>query len=232
MPGYFIIDLDVDDDSVLADYERAASEHVVAAGGRFLVRGGRVVPLAGGWRPKRLVIEVSPDQQAVKDYYDSDVNKELSRTRLAGTGGVPTRAIAAVGLDDVPAPGTLARASRADVDGSAYLMVDIATQDGSTPTAFERAAPPVWEDAGGRVLVQGGQSTALEGDWRPTRLLLVEFPDLRTAEQAFRSVSSDTGVAPSVRALAVQGLASAANTAAGTMPEEVGTDGAGGVLWN
>jgi len=193
--------------------------------------GGRVVPLVGRWEPKRLVIEVSPDQQAVEDYYHSDANKKLSRARLAGTRGVPTRAIAVVGVDDVPAPGTLARET-GDGRESAYLMVDVAAQDGSRPTEFERAASPVLEHAGGRVLVQGGRSTALEGAWRPTRLLLVEFPDLRTAEQAFRSVCSVTGAAPPVRALTVQGLASAANTAPGAMPKEVGTDGAGGVLWD
>lgn len=226
MPGYFIIDLDVEDDSVLADYERAASHHVVEAGGRFLVRQARVVPLAGGWQPRRLVIEISPDQQAVQDYYHSDANKELGRTRLAGTGGVPTKTIAAVGIEGVPAPGTLAGGAG---HGSAYLMVDLSALDGSQATQMQQAAVPVLEGAGGQVLIMGGESIALEGTWRPTRLLLVEFPDLSTAQQAFASAYPDSG---QVRALAVQGLASAASTGPGTMPQEVGTDAAGGVLWD
>lgn len=36
MPAYFIIELEVADPSKLVEYERATTEHVVEAGGRFI----------------------------------------------------------------------------------------------------------------------------------------------------------------------------------------------------
>lgn len=99
MTAYFVIELDVEDGPSLAEYERAVTEHVVAAGGRFLVRGNEFRPIEGGWHPKRLIIIEFPDLDAVERYYHSEPNQTLKRTRLAGTAGKPARAIAIQGVD-------------------------------------------------------------------------------------------------------------------------------------
>lgn len=98
MPGYFVIELDVTDGGALADYERQVTEHVLAAGGRFIVRGNNYVPIEGGWHPKRLVIVEFPDVEAIVRYYHSEPNQRLKRTRITGTGGAPAKAIAIEGL--------------------------------------------------------------------------------------------------------------------------------------
>jgi uncharacterized protein (DUF1330 family) len=114
MPAYFVIELDVEDGPSLDEYEREVTKHVVAAGGRFLVRGNQYRPIEGDWQPKRLVIVEFPDIDAIERYYRSDANQTLKRKRLAGTAGKPAKAIAIQGLD------------RGDDQGSApqYVGVD------------------------------------------------------------------------------------------------------------
>ncbi|MES2529863.1 MAG: DUF1330 domain-containing protein [Pseudomonadota bacterium] len=98
MTAYFVIELDVEDGPSLAEYEREVTEHVVAAGGRFLVRGNDYRPIEGDWHPKRIIIIEFPDVEAVERYYHSEPNQTLKRKRLAGTAGKPARAIAIQGI--------------------------------------------------------------------------------------------------------------------------------------
>lgn len=99
MPAYFVIELDVEDGPSLAEYEREVGEHVVAAGGRFLVRGNDYKQIEGGWAPKRLIIVEFPSVEAIERYYHSEPNQRLKRKRLAGTAGKPAKAIAIQGLE-------------------------------------------------------------------------------------------------------------------------------------
>ena len=99
MTAYFVIELDVEDGPSLAEYEREVGEHVVAAGGRFLVRGNDYRQIEGGWAPKRLIIVEFPSIEAIERYYHSEPNQRLKRKRLAGTAGKPAKAIAIQGLD-------------------------------------------------------------------------------------------------------------------------------------
>lgn len=63
----------------------------------------------------------------------------------------------------------------------AYVVVEVEVRD---PVAYERykhLAPPSIAAHGGKYIVRGAPAEALEGDWRPPRLVILEFP---TAEQA------------------------------------------------
>ncbi len=70
---------------------------------------------------------------------------------------------------------------------SVYVLVQIEITD---PVAYERyktlAAPSIGQ-YGGRYVVRGGTTTALEGNWDPGRLVMLEFP---TAERAQAWVDS------------------------------------------
>lgn len=99
MSAYFVIELDVEDGPSIAEYERQVTEHIVAAGGRFLVRGNNYVPIEGGWTPKRLIIIEFPDIEAIQAYYNSDFNQQSKRKRMDGTGGKQSRAIAIAGVE-------------------------------------------------------------------------------------------------------------------------------------
>lgn len=109
MTAYFVIELDVEDGPSLAEYEREVTEHVVAAGGRFLVRGNDYRPIEGGWEPKRLIIIEFSDIEAVERYYHSEPNQTLKRKRLAGTAGKPARAIAIQGIAQSATTGAAAQ---------------------------------------------------------------------------------------------------------------------------
>jgi uncharacterized protein (DUF1330 family) len=63
----------------------------------------------------------------------------------------------------------------------AYVVVQIAIQDAATYERYKELAPPSIATYGGRYLVRGGATEALEGSWRPRRLVILEFP---SAEQA------------------------------------------------
>jgi uncharacterized protein (DUF1330 family) len=63
----------------------------------------------------------------------------------------------------------------------AYLVLDVAVQDSKAYEKYKELAPVAISAFGGRYLVRGGRTDTLEGDWRPSRLVILEFP---TAEQA------------------------------------------------
>lgn len=63
----------------------------------------------------------------------------------------------------------------------AYVVVEIAVRDGETYERYKALAPPSIEAYGGRYLVRGGTTEALEGSWSPPRLVILEFP---TTERA------------------------------------------------
>jgi len=98
MSAYFVIELDVQDGPSLAEYEREVTEHVVAAGGRFLARGGEIRTIEGDWNPKRIIIVEFPDVDAIERYYHSEPNQRLKTKRLAGTKGRAAQAIAVAGV--------------------------------------------------------------------------------------------------------------------------------------
>ena len=60
----------------------------------------------------------------------------------------------------------------------AYLIADIEVTD---PTAFEeyrQKVAPLVAKYGGKYLVRGGASEAVEGDWVPSRLVVLEFENM------------------------------------------------------
>ena len=65
-----------------------------------------------------------------------------------------------------------------------YLIVDVDVKDPATYEDYKAKVPAFIRKHGGEYLVRGGAHEVLEGDWRPTRLVLFRFPD-RAAVKAF-----------------------------------------------
>ena len=61
---------------------------------------------------------------------------------------------------------------------SAYLHADIEVTDPVPFEEYRRQVPAVIAAHGGRYLVRGGGAEILEGDGRPKRQVIVEFPDM------------------------------------------------------
>lgn len=106
---------DVDVNEEIVRYIERIDATLAPYGGRFLVHGGRLTPMEGDWDGDVIVIEF-PDEQAVRDWYDSPAYQEIlplrtrnSRGMTAMVRGLPTgyRAVDKLAqlLGDQDAPG-------------------------------------------------------------------------------------------------------------------------------
>ena len=68
---------------------------------------------------------------------------------------------------------------------SAYIVVDTKIHNDSEYEEYKKLAKPIVEKYGGVYRARGGKLDIRETDlWAPTRIVIVEFPDLKSA-QAF-----------------------------------------------
>jgi uncharacterized protein (DUF1330 family) len=63
----------------------------------------------------------------------------------------------------------------------AYVVVEISVHDAETYERYKQLAPPSIAAHGGRYLVRGGTTEALEGSWHPPRFVILEFPTVQQA---------------------------------------------------
>jgi uncharacterized protein (DUF1330 family) len=63
----------------------------------------------------------------------------------------------------------------------AYIVLDVEVQDPKAYERYKELAPPAIAAYGGRYLARGGRTQTMEGEWKPSRLVILEFP---TAEKA------------------------------------------------
>ena len=69
----------------------------------------------------------------------------------------------------------------------AYFIVDNEVTDPAVFEDYRREVPATVEKYGGRFLVRGGQIQTLEGDWKPRRIVVTEFPSLEQARRWYDS---------------------------------------------
>ncbi len=69
----------------------------------------------------------------------------------------------------------------------AYFIVDVDVKNPDRYEPYKQAAAASITQYGGRYLVRGGKHEVLEGKWQPTRLVVLEFPDLATAKRWYAS---------------------------------------------
>jgi uncharacterized protein (DUF1330 family) len=65
---------------------------------------------------------------------------------------------------------------------AAYLIVDLDVHDPSAFEQYKAAVPALISKHGGEYLVRGGALEVIEGNWQPKRLVLLRFPDRRSAK--------------------------------------------------
>jgi uncharacterized protein (DUF1330 family) len=70
---------------------------------------------------------------------------------------------------------------------AAYVIVEIHIDDPVRYEDYKKMAAPTVEAFGGRYIVRGGRTVALEGEWPPARLVVLEFPDAARAKEWWSS---------------------------------------------
>ena len=65
---------------------------------------------------------------------------------------------------------------------SAYVIAEVEVTDSETFEEYRKLVPPTIEAFGGRYVVRGGAIYGLEGDWRPGRMVVIEFADVERAK--------------------------------------------------
>jgi uncharacterized protein (DUF1330 family) len=94
---------------------------------------------------------------------------------------------------------------------AAYVIVETDITDPEGYERYKAAAPGAIAAAGGRYLARGGQLDVFEGDWRPPRLVVLEFEDLAAARrwydsEGYRQARALREGAARMRMVAVQGV--------------------------
>ena len=69
----------------------------------------------------------------------------------------------------------------------AYVVVEVNVKDPVTYERYKVLAPPSIAQYGGRYIARGGTTVVLEGDWKPKRLVILEFPTLERAREWWAS---------------------------------------------
>ena len=66
---------------------------------------------------------------------------------------------------------------------SAYIIVEIEVTDPVGYEEYKKMAGATVAKYGGRYIVRGGASETLEGDWRPKRIVILEFESVQRAKE-------------------------------------------------
>jgi uncharacterized protein (DUF1330 family) len=70
---------------------------------------------------------------------------------------------------------------------AAYVIGEIEVTDPATYEDYRKQVLATVEKHGGRFIVRGGKMEALEGDWSPKRLVVLEFPSMQKLLTWYRS---------------------------------------------
>lgn len=94
---------------------------------------------------------------------------------------------------------------------AAYVIVETDITDPAQYEKYKAASPAAVQAGGGRFLVRGGEMAVLEGDWHPSRLVVLEFEDLAAARdwyrsEAYQQVKKLRDGAARLRVVAIQGV--------------------------
>ena len=70
---------------------------------------------------------------------------------------------------------------------TAYVIVDIDVHDPVGYEEYKKLAPAAVELYGGKYIARGGKTETLEGDWSPSRLVILQFESNEQAKQWLNS---------------------------------------------
>ena len=70
---------------------------------------------------------------------------------------------------------------------TAYLIADLEVTDSAGFAEYQQRVPATITAYGGRYLVRGGATEAMEGSWSPKRCVVLEFPSMAQLKAWYHS---------------------------------------------
>ena len=70
---------------------------------------------------------------------------------------------------------------------AAYLIYDAVVTDPQKYEQYKSLAPAAIAAYGGKYVVRGGKHESVEGDWKPNRMVMLEFPTYAKAQEFWNS---------------------------------------------
>lgn len=70
---------------------------------------------------------------------------------------------------------------------SAYVIVEVSIHDLKDYEGYKKLTPATLAAYGGKFVVRGGKTETLEGDWRPERIVVLEFESVERAKEWWNS---------------------------------------------
>ena len=70
---------------------------------------------------------------------------------------------------------------------AAYVIVDVTINDPVLYEEYRKLTPATIAAFDGKFVVRGGETHLLEGDWKPGRVVVLEFPTVERAKEWWSS---------------------------------------------
>lgn len=70
---------------------------------------------------------------------------------------------------------------------SAYVIADVTVTDAEQMTKYREWSTKAAAEFGATFIVRGSAITVLEGEWKPSRIVILQFPDSETAKKWYAS---------------------------------------------
>ena len=182
--GFMLADSSVFDQAEYDLYRAAAWPSIEAHSGTFMIRGGRFERLEGTHEWNRLIGLEFPGLAELRTWYCSPEYQALKAQRLRGA------RTDLVFVEETGRGGDAAAGAAAAPDPSvppAYVIADIAIHDVEAIRGYSDHVAATHAKAGARYLSRGGAIEVAEGEWRPERLVVIEFPSWDAALGWYRS---------------------------------------------
>ena len=73
----------------------------------------------------------------------------------------------------------------------AYVIVEVSITDHEQYEEYKKLTPASIAEYDGRFVVRGGKTVTMEGDWKPQRIVVAEFPSVERAQEWWESEGYD-----------------------------------------
>lgn len=81
MVAYVISEVEPRDPDMIDRYRTLAARSIKQYGGRYVVRGGAIEPVEGGWQPQHIVVVEFPSMDRAHEWYRSEAYAEALTVR-------------------------------------------------------------------------------------------------------------------------------------------------------